>query len=359
VTQNERFAQFISEKRPFFLEGIELFSTPNQLVYTRRIADPIAGGKLTGKFGRYSIAHLTALDQLPGDDAIANVTRVRRDLRRNSVLGVTLTDRELGGEYNRVASADARILFKRLYYVEAQLAGGWTRDASGARSDALWRIEADRTGRTYGFNYSLNGIGDDFSSALGFVPRRGIVDAGIRNRLRWYGDRGALIEAVTGFFSQEYKWRYDDFGRGSRLEGEEGLSLDAALRGGWSVDANIDREFYRLDPADYAGMTVTGAGGPTPFVPPDEISGLFGYSLEIGSPIWPWASADVEFRRSAVAIFDEAAEGIETDAEFDLSLRPTHDIRLSASTVYSRPSPRATTTGLPARSFPRGAADYK
>lgn len=44
VTQNERFALFYEEKRPFFLEGIERFATPNQLVYTRRIVDPLGGG---------------------------------------------------------------------------------------------------------------------------------------------------------------------------------------------------------------------------------------------------------------------------------------------------------------------------
>jgi hypothetical protein len=48
---NERFALFVPEKRPFFLEGIELFATPNQLVYTRRVADPRGGGKVTGKIG--------------------------------------------------------------------------------------------------------------------------------------------------------------------------------------------------------------------------------------------------------------------------------------------------------------------
>ena len=59
----DRFNLFFPEKRPFFLEGIELFSTPNQLVYTRRIVDPIAGAKLTGKVGPFAIAHLTAVDQ--------------------------------------------------------------------------------------------------------------------------------------------------------------------------------------------------------------------------------------------------------------------------------------------------------
>ena len=63
VTVNERFALFFPEKRPFFLEGIELFGSPQTLVYTRRIVDPKAGAKLTGKFGQLGVAHLTAVDE--------------------------------------------------------------------------------------------------------------------------------------------------------------------------------------------------------------------------------------------------------------------------------------------------------
>jgi hypothetical protein len=58
ITVNERFALFVPEKRPFFLKGIDLFSTPGQLIYTRRIFDPIGGAKVTGKLGRNSIAYL-------------------------------------------------------------------------------------------------------------------------------------------------------------------------------------------------------------------------------------------------------------------------------------------------------------
>jgi hypothetical protein len=336
VTQNERFAQFISEKRPFFLEGIELFSTPNQLVYTRRIADPIAGAKFTGKFGRYAVAHLSALDQRPGRDALANITRVRRDVSRNSLVGVTLTDSELGGSYNRVAAADARIVFQRLYVAEAQLGASWTRDALGSRSDPIWHLELDRTGHTFGFNYSVNGIGEEFGSALGFVPRRGIANAGIRNRLSWYGERGALLERTTMFVSHEYSWLYEDFGRGSRLEGEDGVSLDLNLRGGWSIDANLDREFFRLEPEEYAGFTVLVPGAAEPFVPPDEIDGLFGYSISLESPTFSWISAEAEVQRAAVVIFDEAAEGVETELELDVNLRPTNDVRIGIDAVYSR-----------------------
>lgn len=52
IGANERFALFFPEKRPFFLEGIELFSTPIQAVYTRTITSPRWGARATGKIGR-------------------------------------------------------------------------------------------------------------------------------------------------------------------------------------------------------------------------------------------------------------------------------------------------------------------
>jgi len=80
VTVNERFALFFAEKRPFFLEGIELFATPNQLVYTRRIVDPIGGGKVTGKIGKTGFAVLSALDQGGARHTWSNIARLRRDV---------------------------------------------------------------------------------------------------------------------------------------------------------------------------------------------------------------------------------------------------------------------------------------
>ena len=51
ISTNQRFALFFPEKRPFFLEGVELFSTPIQAVYTRTITAPDWGGRATGQVG--------------------------------------------------------------------------------------------------------------------------------------------------------------------------------------------------------------------------------------------------------------------------------------------------------------------
>ena len=146
VTVNERFALFYPEKRPFFLEGIELFSTPNQLVYTRQIAEPLAGGKLTGKLGRMTVAYLTAKDRSSAGGALFNVGRVRADFGQNSTIGVTFTDRSTADGFNRVAAVDSRIVFAKLYYVQGQFGRSWTGQSGGRQrcADLARRVRPDR-----------------------------------------------------------------------------------------------------------------------------------------------------------------------------------------------------------------------
>src|SRR5690606_5839471 len=140
------------------LEGIELFATPNQLVYSRRIANPIAGGKLTGKTGRVGVALLSAVDQVPGKDAVFNIARLRADYGGNSVAGLTVTDRRRGGETNTVVALDNRLVFKNLYYFETQLGQSFTARGGDMQSAPVWRAELDRTGRRWGFNYQVNAL---------------------------------------------------------------------------------------------------------------------------------------------------------------------------------------------------------
>src|SRR5919112_1005962 len=111
---------FFSEKRPFFLDGIEQFTTPNQLIYTRRIVQPVAAAKLTGKGFGTDIALLSAVDD-PGvspngdDHPVYNLLRLQRDVGAKSRLGLVYTDRIVGSDFNRVGGVDARLLFGELY----------------------------------------------------------------------------------------------------------------------------------------------------------------------------------------------------------------------------------------------------
>ena len=334
VTINQRFALFFPEKRPFFLEGIELFSTPNQLVYSRQIVSPRGGAKVTGKFGDLGLAHLTVLDDAADGHALFNVTRIRRDLGRNSVAGVTYTDRTREGGFNRVLAADARIVFAKLYYVLGQAGGSWTGERTTS-SAPIWSAEFDRTARHWGFNYKLNGIGQSFESRAGFVPRNNIVDAHAFNRFSYYGAPGAAIESVTTFFGPTRIWRYAGFGRESPIEGEDSVSLMVNLRGGWLLQANPTRSFVKFERSNYAGHAVLRGATLSPYSAPDMLNGAWTLTSSVTTPTWQKLNAKLELLGGEAAIFPEASEGRQQQWTATVGARPTTSIRLDLSAVRS------------------------
>ncbi|MDX6610825.1 MAG: hypothetical protein QOD75_11 [Blastocatellia bacterium] len=85
VTTNQRFPIFFSEKRPFFLEGIDIFRTPITAVHTRAIVDPDVATKLSGKQGKTTFGLMGATDNGPGnlslDDRSALAACIERRFR--------------------------------------------------------------------------------------------------------------------------------------------------------------------------------------------------------------------------------------------------------------------------------------
>lgn len=359
VTVNQRFALFYAEKRPFFLEGIELFSTPSQLVYTRQIVAPLAGGKVTGKFGRLNVAYLSVKEKESAGAAMFNVARVRGDLGKNSTVGVTFTDRTASGDFNRVAAVDSRIVFAKLYYVQGQVGQSWTQEAGVRRDAPIWLAEFDRTGRAWGFNYKLTGIGVGFGARAGYVPRNDNVEFHSSNRLSWYGARGAFIEQFTAFFGPSRIWRYSDFGDASPIEGNENVNLIFNLRGGWNARGSISRDFVRFDPRDYQSYEGQTPAGPVPFVAPDELAGLFSAGITVTTPTFRMFDASVEAHHNSVVIFPEASEGREALLVGSVSLRPTGSIRVEGSTTYSHISRARDASEFARTIIPRLKLEYQ
>jgi hypothetical protein len=334
VTVNERFALFFPEKRPFFLEGIELFGSPQTLVYTRRIVNPKAGAKLTGKFGQLGVAHLTAVDQTDAGDAWFNISRFRRDLGRNSIAGVTFTNRDQAGEHNRVLAGDFRYVWN-LYYAQFQYGRSWTSDGLGSRDAPIWQAEYDRTGRSWGFNYLLNGQGAGFDDQAGFVNRlrSGVVNGHVFNRFTLYGARGARLENLTVFFGPERTWLYDHFGFKPGLEGDEQFDATFQLRGGWALNGHVQRDFVNFQDSSFAGYTVGSAAGPA-YLPAEDFSGFTG-TVNVTTPTWRQLDATVSYRRGRGAIFQEGATGTGWQFTGGVDLRPTSTIRITAlGTVF-------------------------
>lgn len=360
VLLNARFALFYPEKRPFFLDGLELFDTPNQLIYTRRIVAPQGGVKLGGKLGRTHLGVMAAADDeayswTGADRPLFGIARLRTELGGNSTVGAVLTTREDGDDHSRLASADLRLYHSRLYYVELQAVQSWTDSAGAHRSGPLLQATWDRTGRSWGFHYNVRAIGPGFVAASGFVNRTGIVDGGIFNRFSFYGAQDALLQTWTTFVALSRLWRYSDLGDGA-MEGSESLFPSATLRGGWRLSGSLSRSFFSYDSALYQGLEVERSSGGVVdtigFTVPGPERNQWSGSLGVTSPTYRHFTAAASVGWGEIPIFREAAPGRSTQLDATVDIRPTAGLRgtfqLSRQTLdRSRDGSRFSTETIP------------
>ncbi len=186
VTTNQRFELFFPEKRPFFLENGSYFDTPIPLLFTRRIADPQFGVRLTGKLGKWSVGALAADDQSPGklaapgsafsgERAFFGVLRVNRDLWAQSSLGMIYTDRELAGGFNRVGGLDGRFKLHPNWVTGFQAVASSTRFPDGTQiGGPAWDFFLRGNGRHFLYDFTFDDRSRNFRTDAGFVPRTDI-----------------------------------------------------------------------------------------------------------------------------------------------------------------------------------------
>jgi hypothetical protein len=259
VTTNQRFPIFFAEKRPFFLEGIEIFQTPLTVLHTRAVVDPDYAAKLTGKVGRNSFGLLVASDNGPGNfagddrlnprnfhfldrNANAAVARFKRDVGKDSNLGLIatsydfkpreepLTDFDVSNGdpcsaqkslevSNRLGGVDGHFRLNKITVFDFQLVGTTSRrcfndpaaDADVFRSGKGLAYTAiyDVTGRNFGWTAGVEGRTKDYRADLGFTQRND-------NNYDWFAwrystdpkQKGRLVNwQVTSFSHVEYDFR--------------------------------------------------------------------------------------------------------------------------------------------------------
>ena len=364
VTVNERFALFFPEKRPFFLEALEQYDTPQRLIYTRQIRDPLAGVKLTGKLGATAIAYLGAADDrrfsANGDDVpVFNLLRVRRDLGASSTIGLVHTDRVEGDRYNRVTGADARVVWRKIWFSDAQIVRSWTGDELGSGAGTLWNVTlADRTGRSYGNHYEIGGITNGFQAQSGFVPRTGIIDARAFNRFSWYGAPGALMEQLNTFTGIAPLWRYDEFPK-TTLEGRISTSWNASLRGGWRASFEVGNQHQRFEQSTYRDYRVVTSRLDTALmIAPRSLYNVWGYSAGVTSP-----NRTLSYSLSAgyggAVLFAEGSEGRRTFARASLNWKPTSFARIEGSLVREQLERARDGSDFSTATIPRLKTEYQ
>lgn len=187
VTINRRFEAFFPEKRPFFLENPGFFETPINLFFTRRIADPQFGVRLTGKKGPYAIGALLADDESPGKSvplgdplhgqrARFGIIRVNRDIFRQSTVGLMFTDREFNGSFNRVGGLDGRFKLTRNWLANGQAVASSTRLPNGTQlAGPAYKFRLRRDGRQFYYDLDFNDRSPGFVTQTGFLAE-GLVE---------------------------------------------------------------------------------------------------------------------------------------------------------------------------------------
>ena len=193
---NRRFALYYPEKRPFFLEGADFFLTPVQAVFTRTVADPAWGTKLTGKSGRTAMGFFAAQDEITNlifpsnqgsmqgsldQNAYGGVFRLRQDVGRMSTLGVLYTGRA-GDDYsNHVAGADGffrldqknSIVFQFLHSetdYPAAIALSYGQNENRFGGNAV-NLQFQHFSRNWIIQTTYEDLSKGFRSDYGFVPR--------------------------------------------------------------------------------------------------------------------------------------------------------------------------------------------
>jgi Domain of unknown function (DUF5916) len=330
-----------SEKRPFFLDGIEQFNTPNSLIYTRRIVQPAAAVKLTGTGLGADVALLSAVDDREvsrsGENhPVYNLLRLQRGVGAHSRVGLVYTDRVEGGDYNRVGGVDGRLVFGEIYSALFQVAGSKTR-ASGATTTApLWLARVDRNGRTFGIRAFMSGSDSDFRARSGFFPRPGLVRANLNPRITLYGKSGGLVENVTIDLNLDGQYRYGQFAESAGMQEEKAhFNTNARLRGGWQVGASVLNEAFGYPAEVYTGYRLElpradGSGADTvPFVGRRKIPNR-DYVLTLDTPEFAQFSAGLFLLWGHDENFFEWASGAISWVDLSLNWRPSDKLRLEA-----------------------------
>ena len=265
ITVNQRFAVFFPEKRPFFLENSNYFTSPIDLVFTRNIAHPEFGLRLTGKSGPWAVGVLGSDDRAPGetlpptdphagDRATFAIARVSRDILDQSTVGAIFTDREFAGGYNRVGGIDANFKLDPHWRLQGQAAASSTHDviAGTPPLDGLgYKLNLERAGRKLNLQSQYLDFSPNFETQTGFVNRVDLREQIVKASYYWRPE-GKFLISYGPTLQQFNIWDHS------------GTALDYFVYPGFRVD--MTRSTYinfhpfgyddvRLRPIDYSTLS--------------------------------------------------------------------------------------------------------
>jgi len=224
LTVNQRFAVFFPESGRSSLKMRGSLRRPINLFFSRRIADPQFGTRVTGKLGKWTLGALVIDDRRPGQGftsgpyntrAADGVVRVTREFGNQSYIGGFFSSRDFADTSNRVASLDARLKFSKNWVVDVQGVHSWTRQDLNAernclsfasmdpaigsqQGNALW-ADASYSGRHFSFSTYYNDFSPNFCTELGFVNRIDIRQNFANGAYLWRPEKSKIIDFGPSF----------------------------------------------------------------------------------------------------------------------------------------------------------------
>ena len=348
VTVNQRFEVFFPEKRPFFQENSNYFQTPINLVFTRRIADPKWGVRMTGKDGPWAVGMLMAGTDSPGEQVSPNnpmfgqhalfaIGRVSRDIGKQSTIGALYADREVNGFFNRVGGIDGRFTLNSHWVAQAQGVVSSTVNPSddnfnlfnttGAyQAGSAAEVTLQRSGRKLNYFLDYADRSPDFRTLTGFDPQPDIHSLYQNLQYRFRPEGKHLIS--WGPLLEHYE-TYDH--EGNHIGSGSFATLQVELIGQTFLQVLFGPEMERLRPQDFSVL---------------EDAGIQKYSrhttvFTLDSNYFRRFSVHADFRTGTRVNYDPPGDyfpflASRTSANFTLTVRPTRSLRVDNSYILFR-----------------------
>jgi hypothetical protein len=239
-----RFEVNLPEKRPFFLEGSELFRQRIRTFYSRRISDIRGGGKVLGRRGPWTFALIGAETEPLGEreSAFYGVSRLQRDIGRSSV-AMTWADRREDGAGQGSLGMEATLFFSRTLGLTGQAIRSY-----GPHDNGVWAffLRPSYDSPTGHFHVRYTHLGERFRdnvNAIGFVQDddRREIDSAL-SKTFWL--RRGVLERLEYGSNYNLYWSQEGRLRSWKVDG----SLDAEARNRWSGRLAHTEEFKAEEP---------------------------------------------------------------------------------------------------------------
>jgi hypothetical protein len=251
TTANQRFPIYFAEKRPFFLERIDIFQTPMNVVHTRTIVDPDIAAKITGRRGKNTFGIMYASDNAPGNfdpddrerlllcqkerltnpsvfcsnerivdkNADIGVLRFKRDIGKENNLGFFASTYNFVDRHNHAGGFDGRFRFDKKTVAEFQLVGTHTRDffydsdlnkRSYRTGNGIgYNVWVERADRNLYMNYLAVGRSRDYRADVGFRQRTDTNYLGsfIQYKTDQDPKKAIIFKRIQNATNISYDWR--------------------------------------------------------------------------------------------------------------------------------------------------------